>query len=214
MQSWPLFVSSCQCVPGKPLAEASGEIGYGSSFIEWFRCFLNWQIWQFLTCFISSVRRHAELEERLQPVPQEQRRWFSFGKLKVKDFTLNTWTNIEYEGSYPLSPLSLFRQPIGVAGMITPWNFPNAMITRKVNIKGVGCTLASEEDRNSKSQPPPGGCGPSSRLHMCAQTCRGHSPVSSCLGLSRWGGRDTSWSHQRCYIKQVSGHCQRSLSTE
>ena len=24
------------------------------------------------------------------------------------------------------------RQPIGVAAMITPWNFPNAMITRKV----------------------------------------------------------------------------------
>ena len=24
------------------------------------------------------------------------------------------------------------RQPIGVVGMITPWNFPNAMITRKV----------------------------------------------------------------------------------
>ena len=24
-------------IPGKPLAEASGEIGYGNSFIEWFR---------------------------------------------------------------------------------------------------------------------------------------------------------------------------------
>ncbi len=24
------------------------------------------------------------------------------------------------------------REPIGVAAMITPWNFPNAMITRKV----------------------------------------------------------------------------------
>ena len=25
----------------------------------------------------------------------------------------------------------LLRQPIGVAGLITPWNFPHAMITRK-----------------------------------------------------------------------------------
>ena len=25
------------------------------------------------------------------------------------------------------------REPIGVAAMITPWNFPNAMITRKVS---------------------------------------------------------------------------------
>ena len=28
--------------------------------------------------------------------------------------------------------LVFIRQPIGVAAMITPWNFPNAMITRKV----------------------------------------------------------------------------------
>ena len=29
------------------------------------------------------------------------------------------------------------RQPIGVAAMITPWNFPNAMITRKVGSQDV-----------------------------------------------------------------------------
>jgi len=34
------------------------------------------------------------------------------------------------------------RQPIGVAAMITPWNFPNAMITRKVGAAlAAGCTL-------------------------------------------------------------------------
>lgn len=27
--------------------------------------------------------------------------------------------------------LMTIRQPIGVAGLITPWNFPHAMITRK-----------------------------------------------------------------------------------
>lgn len=27
--------------------------------------------------------------------------------------------------------LLIIRQPIGVAGLITPWNFPHAMITRK-----------------------------------------------------------------------------------
>ena len=33
------------------------------------------------------------------------------------------------------------RQPIGVAAMITPWNFPNAMITRKVGAAlAAGCT--------------------------------------------------------------------------
>jgi len=41
------------------------------------------------------------------------------------------------------------RQPIGVAGMITPWNFPNAMITRKVGAAlaaGCTCVLKPAED--------------------------------------------------------------------
>ncbi len=34
-------------------------------------------------------------------------------------------------GHQPDKRLSVIRQPIGVVGSITPWNFPNAMITRK-----------------------------------------------------------------------------------
>ena len=34
------------------------------------------------------------------------------------------------------------RQPVGVAAMITPWNFPAAMITRKAGAAlAAGCTL-------------------------------------------------------------------------
>lgn len=34
------------------------------------------------------------------------------------------------------------KQPVGVAGMITPWNFPNAMITRKASAAlAAGCTV-------------------------------------------------------------------------
>jgi len=37
--------------------------------------------------------------------------------------------------------MMFIRQPIGVVGMITPWNFPNAMITRKVAAAlAAGCT--------------------------------------------------------------------------
>jgi len=45
------------------------------------------------------------------------------------------------------SPISykkimVLKQPIGVCGMITPWNFPNAMITRKVAPAiAAGCTV-------------------------------------------------------------------------
>ena len=37
-----------------------------------------------------------------------------------------------------LAPLRTIKQPIGVCAAITPWNFPIAMITRKV-----GCALAA-----------------------------------------------------------------------
>jgi len=41
----------------------------------------------------------------------------------------------------PSKELVFIRQPIGVVGMITPWNFPNAMITRKVAAAlAAGCT--------------------------------------------------------------------------
>ncbi|WP_262691400.1 NADP-dependent succinate-semialdehyde dehydrogenase [Kordiimonas aestuarii] len=38
--------------------------------------------------------------------------------------------------------IMVIKQPIGVVGAITPWNFPNAMITRKVApALAVGCTM-------------------------------------------------------------------------
>ena len=38
--------------------------------------------------------------------------------------------------------LAVIKQPIGVVGSITPWNFPNAMITRKVSpALAAGCTI-------------------------------------------------------------------------
>lgn len=38
----------------------------------------------------------------------------------------------------------ILKQPIGVVGSITPWNFPNAMIARKVApALAVGCTFVA-----------------------------------------------------------------------
>ena len=43
-------------------------------------------------------------------------------------------------GHQPDKRLTVLRQPIGVVGSITPWNFPNAMITRKCGpALAVGC---------------------------------------------------------------------------
>ena len=78
---------------GKPLAEAKGEILYGSSFIEWF----------------------AEEAKRI--------------------------SGDVLESPFPNKKFLVLKQPVGVFGAITPWNFPNAMITRKVSPGlAAGCT--------------------------------------------------------------------------
>ncbi len=82
---------------GKPLAEARGEILYGSAFIEWF----------------------AEEARRV------------YGDI----VPANT----------PGRRIVVIKQPIGVVAAITPWNFPNAMITRKVGAAlAAGCTVVAK----------------------------------------------------------------------
>jgi len=69
---------------GKPLAEAMGEIAYGSSYIEFFG--------------EEAKRTYGDI----LPGHQRDKR------------------------------IHVLKQPIGVAASITPWNFPNAMLARKV----------------------------------------------------------------------------------
>lgn len=79
---------------GKPLKEATGEIAYGASFIEW---------------FAEEARR---VYGDVIPTYESGKRIFAL------------------------------KQPIGVVAAITPWNFPNAMITRKIApALAAGCTV-------------------------------------------------------------------------
>lgn len=60
-------------------------------------------------------------------------RWFAEEARRVKGEILAAPT--------PDRRLLVLRQPVGVIGAITPWNFPNAMITRKVApALAAGCT--------------------------------------------------------------------------
>ena len=79
---------------GKPLAEAKGEVAYGSAFVE----------------------LYAEEAKRIygETIPTHRKD----GRIIVS------------------------KEPVGVVGAITPWNFPLAMITRKVAPAiAVGCTV-------------------------------------------------------------------------
>ncbi|WP_114689266.1 NAD-dependent succinate-semialdehyde dehydrogenase [Polynucleobacter necessarius] len=79
---------------GKPLAEAAGEVVYGTSFVEWF----------------------AEEAKRVE------------GSILGI-----TWSD---------KRLMVVKQPIDVCVTITPWNFPIAMITRKIApALTAGCTI-------------------------------------------------------------------------
>ncbi|MFX5594897.1 aldehyde dehydrogenase family protein, partial [Acinetobacter baumannii] len=79
---------------GKPLSEASGEIAFAASFIEW---------------FAEEARR---INGDVIASPSNDRR------------------------------LLTLRQPVGVCAAITPWNFPAAMIARKIApALAAGCTV-------------------------------------------------------------------------
>ncbi|MGY4425988.1 aspartate-semialdehyde dehydrogenase [Bradyrhizobium sp. JR6.1] len=47
-------------------------------------------------------------------------------------------------GHLPGAAMSVVREPVGVVGVVTPWNFPSAMLTRKVAAAlAAGCTVVA-----------------------------------------------------------------------
>lgn len=85
---------------GKPLAEATKEVAYGATFIEWFA--------------------------------EEGRRAYG-------DIIPSGIANTE---------IRVTKEPIGVVGIIIPWNFPSAMINRKVGAAlaaGCSCVIKPAE---------------------------------------------------------------------
>jgi succinate-semialdehyde dehydrogenase/glutarate-semialdehyde dehydrogenase len=70
------------------------------------------------------------------------------------------------------------KQPVGPAGMITPWNFPSAMITRKVGpALAAGCTVVIKPSEET----------PMSALALCAIAEMAGVPagVINCLTVAR-----------------------------
>lgn len=60
--------------------------------------------------------------------------WFSEEAPRVSGDTI--------AASVPGNRVATYKEPVGVAGLITPWNFPSAMITRKVGpALAAGCTV-------------------------------------------------------------------------
>jgi len=63
--------------------------------------------------------------------------WFSEEGKRVYGETIPTHN--------PVQRIVVTKEPIGVCGAITPWNFPSAMITRKADpALAVGCPMVSK----------------------------------------------------------------------
>ena len=74
--------------------------------------------------------------------------WFAEEAKRVNGETLPTFDNNRH--------LMVVKQPIGVCAAITPWNFPLAMITRKVApALAAGCRSSSNRPNSRRSQPWP-----------------------------------------------------------
>ncbi|QKJ88372.1 NAD-dependent succinate-semialdehyde dehydrogenase [Paramixta manurensis] len=94
MQNQTVLAELMVAEQGKVLAEATGEVAYAASFIEWF----------------------AEEAKR------------AYGKT-IPAASAN-------------NQILTYKQPVGVVAAITPWNFPLAMLTRKLGpALAAGCTV-------------------------------------------------------------------------
>lgn len=99
---------------GKPIAESRGEIMYGTSYLDYYAA------------------------EALRPTSA------GGGSIIPTPFVSTTATPI-LDGvttTIPRGRILTVNEAVGVCGLITPWNFPIAMITRKVGpALAAGCTV-------------------------------------------------------------------------
>ncbi len=101
------------------------------------------------------------------------------------------------------------KQPIGVVAAITPWNFPNAMITRKAGpALAAGCAMVLNLLRKRRSRRlllRPRGTGRSTR-----RTVQRHHG----LGPRNWRGNDQQHHGAKTHLYRFHGDRRRALPAE
>src|SRR4051812_1889941 len=94
---------------------------------------------ELLEKWFNAITEHAEDLARILTIEQgkplnESRGEIIYGAGSVKWFAEEG--KLVYGETFPARPpdrrIIVLKEPIGVCAAITPWNFPNAMITRKV----------------------------------------------------------------------------------
>ena len=97
---------------GKSLIESRGEVSYGASFLDYYAS--------------EALRPTSAGGGFLIPTPFEESMSSS---------------SQQGEGGSPRGRVMAIHEAVGVTGMITPWNFPLGMLTRKIGpALACGCT--------------------------------------------------------------------------
>ena len=88
------------------------------------------------------------------------------GTLNLLRNTIATLKSYEFERA--LGTTLLIREPIGVAGLISPWNVPVGTLMNKVAAAmAAGCTVIVKPSERDAAEPAHG-----SRSHACKRVCR------------------------------------------
>ncbi|WVZ01340.1 hypothetical protein V8G54_027409 [Vigna mungo] len=136
---------------GKTLKESIGEINYGAGFIE-FSAEEAKRIYGDIIPAPLSDRRLFVLKQvvRSYIVEEDQPTDLKGDTEVIWAKVFNFWSQIQRFIPEDMNVIQevtmlgphLWTQPVGVVGAITPWNFPLAMITRKVGpALACGCTV-------------------------------------------------------------------------
>jgi len=117
---------------GKPVRESIGEVGYGTSFIDYYAA--------------EAIRSNSAGGGYMCPSPfsavdGSPRFVVTIILLFLKLISETSSLMQHYDHPYRGKVMAV-QEPVGVTALITPWNFPIAMITRKVApALAAGCTV-------------------------------------------------------------------------
>lgn len=132
---------------GKPIAESKGEVGYGMyRFVVWLCVSATFRAALGYPAGASFVEWYAEEAKRtygdIIPETIGGRRLLVCASIPPP--LSHSPPPISHSPDHSvLSSPQVVKQPVGVCALVTPWNFPLAMITRKVIacVCGAACRM-------------------------------------------------------------------------
>lgn len=152
----PVDKSVINCVPDMDTCDAQSAINAATKAFEGFRKTTAKEKSEMLRNWYNLMVKHSE--DLAQILTKENGKSLAESRAEIKyGNSFVEWFSEEarrIDGEVIQAPvrnreMMLLKQPVGVAALITPWNFPHAMITRKAGAAlaaGCTCVVKPSED--------------------------------------------------------------------